>query len=1121
MLSPENAHLKRAGCGTAGKGHPLGLVVRSATGIGGTRRYPFLLRLVVVLGFFCTFSLVCFSQSDTQAPPNLPREGSSQSNGNQSAPGAPSGQIQNPRTGQAPAGSKASNYSQSEQTKAPPVVPNKAAATPSLRDWAGLIISEVRFRGVEAQELAPLPNQLQVQPGTALDPEKVRDSLRRLYSSGLYQGIEVEGERTGDRVIIIFAGTPQLFVGRINVTGVSSERLSSQLTLASKLNPGTPYSDAKLQRGHDLIGQMLQEDGFYQSRIFQSVQIDDAHALANVTYVVELRKSARIGNVAVSGDSGMTVQAFRKRAKLKAGRKVNRQTVNRALTNLRKRYQKDQHLEANVNLTSKQYQPPTNLLDYSFDAEQGPIVKVSVEGAKMSKGTIKRLIPVYEEGAVDEDLLNEGNRNLRDYYQRQGYFDVKISHDRKVHTHERSEIVYNVQLGQKHRVEAVTVSGNKYFSDEVLLSRLNVHKASFFNRSGTYSQALVTADVNAISGLYQGNGFSNVKVTPEVIDSPAKENAKIGGFKVNYAVDEGVQQRIGSYSIDGESKVTLTTLTPLLNTAVGQPYSSANVNGDRDAILGYYLSKGFDQAQVNVTQQTDPKNPELVDIRMQITEGDQIFVRNVLISGLHYTRLSTVEKQIRVHSGDPLNQSALLDTQRRLYDLALFNQVNSVVQNPQGDELRKNVLLQFTEAKRWDLNYGFGFQIQTGNPQRNCPSPQTLISLGINPATYTCSPNGKFGASPAVLFDVTRSNFRGTNQSITLRTAYGSLEQRATAVFLNPHWMGLQTFDLSLSGGYINAQDVTTYAASRLEGSIRVTERPDRPNTLIYEFSYRRVKVDPNSIQIAPNLIPLYSQPVRVGGPGLTWVRDTRDNPLDAHRGTFNTVQTFVSHSIFGSQANFARLDMTNSSYYAFGKGKWVLARTTRYGQERAFGSPQYETIPLPEKLYAGGAQSHRGFPINQAGPRDDVTGYPIGGAGVFVNSTEFRLPYPTLPYFGTNLGFVLFHDMGNVFNTSSDIWPSFLRVRQPNVSTCKDISGPPPETDTESSGKCSFNYFSHAVGLGLRYKTPIGPIRVDFAVNLDPPVYPVYYDYNNGQQVPYVGQASHFNFFFSIGQSF
>jgi len=133
-------------------------------------------------------------------------------------------------------------------------------------------------------------------------------------------------------------------------------------------------------------------------------------------------------------------------------------------------------------------------------------------------------------------------------------------------------------------------------------------------------------------------------------------------------------------------------------------------------------------------------------------------------------------------------------------------------------------------------------------------------------------------------------------------------------------------------------------------------------------------------------------------------------------------------------------------------------------------------------------------------------------------------MPSPTLPYVGNSLGFVLFHDMGNVFENSSDIWSSFFRIKQPHSYTCKDLNledqeQPHEHSSTGGAGTCSFNYFSHAVGLGARYHTPVGPIRLDFSYNLNPPIYPIIVDYSGGPAR--VGQAGHFNFFFSIGQAF
>lgn len=310
-------------------------------------------------------------------------------------------------------------------------------------------------------------------------------------------------------------------------------------------------------------------------------------------------------------------------------------------------------------------------------------------------------------------------------------------------------------------------------------------------------------------------------------------------------------------------------------------------------------------------------------------------------------------------------------------------------------------------------------------------------------------------------------NLRGTEDTMTVHGSYGLLEEIATLTFQNPHLFGAKNLSASVSGGYSNVQDITTFASSTLQGDFRVTERVKRADTFIYDFQYRRVKVDPNSLQVSADLIPLLSQPVRVGGPGITWFHDTRSpSPLDAAKGSYTTVQAFLASSKFGSQTDFYKLDGTNSTYYQFGKQKYVLARSTRIGYEQASGAnpnagsdvcqgvllttnPSCDAVPLPERLYAGGASSHRGFGINAAGPRDLQTGFPVGGKAVFVNSLELRLPPPTLPYVGNNVSFVLFHDMGNVFQNASDMFPSFLHFHQPNKQTCSAVSG--------VIGTCSF----------------------------------------------------------------
>ncbi len=1046
----------------------------------------------------------------------------------------------------------------------------------SLAQWNGLPVRRISFEGVDAAQLAPVTGDLAQAEGAPLNPEYLKKSLRQLFATGLWETIEVEGSPFEDGVALVFRGTPRTFIGTVSVDGAKGATLNTQLQRASQLAAGTRFTPAKMAQALEQMRQTLAENGFHEPVITLSLTPRRDEQLVDIAFLVASGPQARIGTVQVTGDSGMSADEFRHYAHLRSGAHVDHDTVNRALAGVLKHFQRQERLEAEIKLESEQYVADTKRTNFHFSASRGPQVKVLVQGASITQERIKHVIPIFEEGTVDEDLLNEGNRRLRDYYQRLGYFDVKVDHEQQAASAEQVVILYKVLLGPRRRVEQVSVTGNRYFNAATLKQLLSVHAADTLDRHGAYSQAMVSADVSALQAVYQNNGFSKVKITPETstpetvaADSratqtstaAAKAGARAGNgvpgdapprpdpggypgtrfpaptsslgrgaapLSVVYRIEEGEQTRVGAVRIEGTMHVDAAKLARLLNTTAGQLLSPQNLAGDRDALLTDYRSRGFDQVRVDVAQQVEAEDASKVDVVFHITEGQQIFVRKVLLTGLHYTRPDTVARAITLHAGDPLNETALTETQRNLYEFALFNEVDTAVENPTGGDAEKTVLLQVVEARRWVLTYGGGFEAQTGTPHFNCGF---IIVSGA-----ACNAQGKTGVSPRVLGDITRNNLFGREQSASLQVTYGLLEQKIDLFFQNPHFEGNRNFGLTFSGGYANSLDVTTYVASRLQTGVRWTEHFNSPgsvlskaNTFVYEFNFRRIKVQANSLQVSPGEIAQESTAVRVGGPALTWIRDTRDSVLDARRGTYTSFQEFLSDKAFGAQPRFNRLDVSNSSYYSFDKGRFVLARNTRYGQERAFGTPQQELIPLPERLYAGGATSLRGFSINAAGPRDPETGYPIGGAGALINSTELRLPPPTLPFFGDAFSLVLFHDMGNVFANASDAWASALRIRQPDRDTCKnptvpakpDQPPPGPVTSTGWQGECSFNYFSHAIGAGLRYHTPAGPIRLDFSYNLNTPIFPVIYNYSNPTAPPTVGEASHFNFFFSLGQTF
>ena len=1041
---------------------------------------------------------------------------------------------------QASSGSESSPASQNPAASAPATPLQQQAPLPSagaISAYEGKPVLSIQIPGVPDADRDHLLQLLPQKTGEALDRGHVSESLRVLYATGRFADIQAEAVPSGEGVALAFTNSANYFVGAVDLEGGPTRPTKNQIINASKLQLGELYTRDKLDRSIENVRQLMQEGGYYKARVTAESTSDPATQQANILFHVTPGAQARVGVVTVTGASGLSSGDVQHIAHMSPGDKVTSARVSGSLQRLRKRFQKQSRALAQVSIAEQPYHAETNTVDFAYQVDPGPVVVIYARGYHISRGVLKKEIPVYEENAVDDDLLNEGTRNLLDYLQTRGHFDAKVG-IKKEGDDKTLRVIYQIDPGPIHKLVRVDIAGNKEFMDaKSLLSRMEIQPASRFLSHGRYSGILLKGDVATLESLYRSNGFRQVKIETKVDDNYRGQDNQLA---VHVQIEEGPQTRVGQLYVLGNQKIA-TSQFPELSTQAGQPYSEQDLAGDRERILNYYFNHGFPNAALDITTKPSAEaNRE--DVTYTIAEGERFTINRVMLAGTEHTRDYVVEREVQVKAGQPLSQQGLLDTQTRLYDLGIFSQVDTAVQNPDGSDPQKNVLVQVEEAKRYTFTYAVGLEFQTGQPAGNS------------------APQGSTGVSPRVGFDVTRLNLFGRNQTLTFQSHVGRLQQRGLTSYEIPKLFDNDKFKLIFTIFYDNSLDVSTFTSQRLEGKIDLrqqfgsagTEPGTRPgpSSITYRWDFRRVKASNFAEGFSPGEISLLSLPARVGGPGFTYIRDKRDNPLESTKGNYFTLDGFVASGYFGSEADFGRLLAQNSTYHAFGgKGKaghqFVFARSTSIGLQQAFrgtivrppGACPIDPhtnesicegitlIPLPEQFFAGGGNSHRGFGLNQAGPRDPDSGFPVGGTALFVNNLELRFPPLTLPYLGEGFGFAIFHDMGNVFTAQHDMVKGLLRWHQPNPADC--LSGGTTNSQCYTQFNDSgYDYTSHAVGVGVRYKTPIGPLRFDFGYNLNPTRYFQTFPTtaNFGLQPTSVLETQrlrHFNVFFSIGQPF
>ncbi len=966
---------------------------------------------------------------------------------------------------------------------------------PQYQKYEGLQVTNIRFNP-ETQPLDPaeIHKMLPLKTGEPLNMAAIRASIDRLFATGRYSDIQADAQPYNGGVAITFITKNSWFIGSVRVQGnINSPPNANQLENAGNLNLGQPYTQAKLQDAEAEQRRILEANGLYRAQLKAVFDYDESFQQINIRFELNSGPRAHFAPPILDGDLKMDPARILKGLKFRrwiihTWKPVTQARVQQGITGVRALYEKDRRLESKVSIERMKFDPEANSMTASLHIDAGPRIQVRAIGTKISQKKLQKYVPIFEERTVDRDLLVEGAHNLQDYLESQGYVDADVEFKEQNVIADRAEIDYLVATGALHKITAIEIGGNHYFTTATLRERMYLRTAAFLEfPHGRYSENLLSRDEDSIRNLYLSNGFREVKVTHNVEDI-AVPGRKVHDTKIFIYIDEGPQYLIDKLTLKGVERLDADKILGMLSSVDNQPFSEYNVAVDRDTILAQYFDNGFGNATFEWSSKPSAE-PHRIDVEYMVNEGTQEFVRQVIYSGNRFTKPRLIDRLLELKPGDPLSPSKMTDTQRRLYDLNVFARVDTAVQDPDGETDSKYVLYSLEEAHRYSLRIGFGAEFARIGGCQTCLD----------------APAGQTGFAPRVSFDITRGNLWGVGHSITLGTRVSTLEQRALLSYRWPRFGGNDRLTFSISGLYQDSKNVNTFSYKREEASLQLEQRLSKSIKLYYSATYRRVGVDQATLKITPFLIPLLSQPVKLGLVSGSLIQDHRDDPVEPHKGYYNSLDIGVAEHIFGSDRDFLRFLARNSSYYRLGR-RLVLARSTEFGDIYAFhyAGDALDAIPLPERFFGGGSTSNRGFPDLESGPRDNETGFPIGGTALLFNQTELRFPL-----IGENIGGVLFHDMGNTYSSLSDI--SF-RVHQKNLQ--------------------DFDYMVHAVGFGIRYRTPVGPLRVDLAYSINPPKF--YGFPGTEQELVNAGVnpcatpgnctqtgVSHFQYFISIGQTF
>lgn len=892
--------------------------------------------------------------------------------------------------------------------------------------------------------------------GEPLSMRKVRESVAHMFSLGRFENVAVDGRLQAGGVVLQYVLAPLRIIERIGIDGrpgVSADEVRRAVTDAH----GPAFRAGQAPAIAGTLQRFYRERGFLSASV--ETRVERRGGRPELRVAVRPGVRARIDQFTVRGVSATMYPLILERLGLRRGMVYDGRDIDRRLRGYEAELRGRRYYEISLG-REIEVLGGGDLVHLVLDVRHGRRITVELAGDAVQDADLDALVPIAREGAVDEDLLEDADRRIAVLLQERGYRDAAVTHAREA-AGEQLSLVFTVERGRLYRIGQVGFEGNATVPASELAPLVTAAPDS----------PLVMRDLEVSADLvaehYRRLGYATVRVEPLVAELPSAAAAGPGpAVRVACTIDivEGPRATVRSVQVEGSRFRSGAEWIATMESTAGSPYYARQVAADRDRIRALYLDAGYDRVVVTVEPRFDD-SLTAVDLAYRIVEGPQTLIEHILIAGNETISPESIRRELALREGQPLGLAAVAETRRRLNALGLFRRIE-IREFSHGRRDLRDVVVVVEEADATRLAYGGGFEMS--QRLRRVTDAGRGTSQAVEQIEF----------APRGFVQIGRRNLWGKNRSIDLFTrvsvrrqndpvllapaaenaGFGFNEYRMLGTYTEPRAFG-PAWDLFVTGFVEEAIRPGFDLFSRgFNAETRAQVAPDLSTAVGYSWG----KNDTSNVQLNPQDVPLVDrlfEKVRLSSFSGSLLRDTRDDVVDPNSGEVLSIDARLAARAIGSEVGFAKAFTQAFIYRRMpGARRIVLAAGVRVGL--AVGFPQGAAVgarpllPISERFFAGGDTTVRGFafdrlgiPPGQPGATIDADGFPQGGNAVVVLNGELRVPVTR------DLGLVGFLDGGNVYDHVSNI--SLRRIRG-------------------------------GIGFGVRYRSPVGPIRVDLGFKLD-----------------------------------